>query len=235
MTITMNMSFNLFLSSDLLLLSVPSASGVSSLRHQHAARSTDADANASRPLTKTVKERLCFEDLENENDILNLSKFAEVMDSHGGDDAHTRHLQATRPCGEEIGRTSVEEIKQVLETHVSQVIALDKPPSEVSKGSEALSSLVECDFVAVKARSTCNVIAEEMLGTQAFNNKDEHGFQTCCGPESHGCDAVRIGVVRLCLNPNNRLFLTFNSAFFFSPISRFIVPWFFPPLIQPWA
>jgi hypothetical protein len=178
---------------------------------------------------------LCFEDLENENDVLNLSKFAEVMDSCGGDDARTRHLQATRPCGEEIGRTSVEEIKQVLEMHVSQVIALNKPPSEVSKAREALSSLVECDFVAVKACSTCSMIAEEMLGTQAFNNKDEHGFQTHCGPESYGHDAARVGVVRLCSNPNNGLFLTFNCAFFFSPISRFIVPWFLPPLIQPRA
>jgi hypothetical protein len=30
------------------------------------------------------------------------------------------------------------------------------------------------------------MITEEMLGTQAFNNKDEHGYQTNCGPESYG-------------------------------------------------
>jgi hypothetical protein len=100
----------------------------------------------------------------------------------------------TRPCGEEIGRTSVEEIKQVLEIYVSQVIALDKPPSDVSKARDALSSLVEHHFVAIKACSTCSMITEEMLGTQAFNNTDEHGFRTYCGPESYGYDAVRVGV-----------------------------------------
>jgi hypothetical protein len=197
----MKLSFTLFLSSALLLLSIPSTSGASSLRHQHAARSTDADADASRPLTEIVKERLSFQDLENEKDILNLSKFAEWMDSYGGDDTHTRHLQATRPCGEEIGRTSVEEIKQVLEAYVSQVIALDKPPSEVSKAREALSSLVKYDFVAIKVCSTCSMITEEMLGTRAFNNTDEHGFQTYCGPESYGYDAVRIGVVIVTVTP----------------------------------
>jgi hypothetical protein len=53
---------------------------------------------------------------------------------------------------------------------------LDKPSAEVSKAREALSSLVEYDFVAIQVCSTCSMITEEMLGTQAFNNKDEHGW-----------------------------------------------------------
>jgi hypothetical protein len=143
-------------------------------------------------LTEVVKERLSLK-VHNE-DILNLHKFAEWMDSYNGD---TRQLQATRPCGQEIGRTTASDIKQVLEIYVSEVIALGKP-SEASKAREALSSLVEYDFAAIKVCSSCSMITEEMLGTEAFNNRNEHGFQTYCGPESYGYDAVRIVSVQYC-------------------------------------
>jgi cytochrome c556 len=161
-----------------------STSGVS------AARSTDASqSSSSRSLTKqVVQERLSF-NVKND-DIWNLHKFAEWTESFHDD--NTRHLQATRPCGEEIGRTTASEIKQVLEIYVSEVIAKGQPASEAFKAREALSSLVKYDFVAMKVCSACSMVTEEMLGTDAFNNQNEHGFQTYCGPESYGYDAVRI-------------------------------------------
>jgi hypothetical protein len=137
-------------------------------------------------LTEIVKERLSFQ-VETE-DILNLHRFAEWMDSYNGD---TRQLETTRSCGQEIGRTTASEIKQVLDIYVSEVIALGQP-SEASKAREALSSLVEYDFAAIKVCSSCSMITEEMLGTEAFNNQNEHGFQTYCGPKSYGYDAVRV-------------------------------------------
>jgi hypothetical protein len=115
----------------------------------------------------------------------------DTTDSDSADNIRQRQLQETRSCGEEIGRTTVQEIKQVLEIYVSQVIAKGKPASEASKAREALASLVEYDFVAIKVCSACSFITEEMLGAQAFNNTSEHGFQTYCGPESYGYDAVR--------------------------------------------
>ena len=190
----MKLSCTLVISSALLLLSIPSTNGVSSLRQRHAATGASNDASmpsssssSSRSLTETVKERLSFK--VKDEDILNLHKFAEWMDSYNRD---TRHLEATpRPCGQEFGRTTASEIKQVLEMYVSEVIALGQP-SEASKAREALSSLVEYDFAAIKVCSSCSMITEEMLGTEAFNNQDEHGFQTYCGPDSYGYDAVRI-------------------------------------------
>ena len=193
----MKLSCTLLVSSALFLSYIPgtSAGASSTLRHRHAATSKDAlmssssssSSSSSRSLTETVKERLSFQ-VEDE-DVLSLHKFAEWMDSYNDD---IRQLQATpRPCGQEIGRTTASEIKQVLEIYVSEVIALGQP-SEASKAREALSSLVEYDFAAIKVCSSCSMITEEMLGTEAFNNQDEHGFQTYCGPESYGYDAVRI-------------------------------------------
>ena len=191
----MKLSYTLAVSTTLLLLST---SGVSSLRH-HAARSTDdASSSSSRSLTDTVKERLSPASLEkNEKDnVLNLQKFADWMDSYYGDDDDTRQLQEIRSCGQEIGRTTVKEIKQVLEIYVTEVIAKGEG-SEASKAREALSSLVQYDFVAIKVCSACSIITEEMLGAEAFNNTNEHGFQTYCGPDSYGYDAVRILIVIL--------------------------------------
>jgi hypothetical protein len=184
----MKLSYSLVISSTLILLST--TSGVSSLRHpNHAAESTDA-----RSLMETVKELLSGNVLENnkDKDILNLHKFAEWMDAFHDD--NPRQLQETRSCGQEIGRTTASEIKQVLEIYVTEVIALGKSDSEASKARASLTSLVEYDFVAIKVCSACSMITEEMLGTQAFRNTDEHGFQTYCGLESYGYNAVRIGI-----------------------------------------
>jgi hypothetical protein len=208
----MKFSCTLVISSALLLLSIPGTSGMSSVRHRHAARSTDASrssssSSSSLSVTEIVKERLSFK--VDDEDALNLHKFAEWMDSY---DSNTRHLQAAtpRPCGQEIGRTTASEIKQVLEIYVSEVFALGQP-SEASKAREALSSLVEYDFAAIKVCSSCSMITAEMLGTEAFNNQNEHGFQTYCGPESYGYDAVRNVLCILSSNMAERFLLVYAS------------------------
>jgi hypothetical protein len=67
-----------------------------------------------------------------------------------------------------------------------------------------------------------------MLGTEAFNKtRNEHGFQTYCGPENYGYDAIRIVSVQYCrsywnaylfIYACNLLFLTSNSTLFLSAL-----------------
>jgi hypothetical protein len=69
---------------------------------------------------------------------------------------------------------------------------------EASKAKEALSSILEYDFVAFQVCSAYSMIREEMLRAQAFHNTNEHGFKNNCGPERYGYDAVRMLIFIAC-------------------------------------
>jgi hypothetical protein len=180
------------------------------LRH-HAATSTNTNMNTNMDASSSSSLR-SLSSRNDYSDLHHLGQFAEWMESHSGDDDTRQLLRESRPCGQEIGRTTASEIKQVLEIYVSEVIASGKPASQASKAREALSSLVEYDFAAIKVCISCSMITEEMLGAQAFYNQDEHGFQTYCGPESYGYDAVRIAIVVILIVLYNGVAIFYSNA-----------------------
>ena len=98
----------------------------------------------------------------------------------------------TRACGEIIGKVYRDQIDRFANVVIDVLV----PPGSIAPVLvEAFKNVVlnelTYDFMAIKVCMSCQDVTPSMLSSQsAYDNSDEYGFASYCGPDSYASDAV---------------------------------------------
>ena len=111
------------------------------------------------------------------------------------DSIFSRLLQAkpTRTCGEVISKVTINEIRQVGEVFVDVLIPNGTVPQVLVDAVKAtVFGILQYNFTAVKVCLSCANVTVDMIGSSAWQNGNEYGFQTYCGPDKYAYEAVSL-------------------------------------------